>query len=1056
MIRFQLLGTIDLRDEDGRELRPILAQPKRLALLAYLAAAEPAGPHRRDTLLGLFWPELDQEHARKALGQAVHFIRRTLGDTALISRTAEELSLDETTAWVDVRAFRSALEASRVEEALELYRGDLLPSFFVPEAPGFEEWLERERSRLRSRAAKAARVLAEHQEAGQNLTLAVTAARRAVELSDGDERPLRRLMELLDRLGDRAGAVRAYELFARKLATELEVEPAPETVALIDRIRASPPRRPVPIIEPLPPKDLDPSVSRLATALADRYTVEREIGRGGMAIVFSARDRRHDRLVALKTLRPELLPSIGAHRFLREIQIAARLQHPNILPLHDSGEAEGLLYYVMPYIEGESLRHRLDREGQLAIEDSLNIAQQVAQALAYAHSLGVVHRDIKPENILLSGDHALVADFGIARAITAAGGDRLTETGLAVGTAAYMSPEQAAADPRVDGRSDIYSLGCVVYEMLAGQPPFTGPSAQAVVARHTLDPVPSLRTLRKTVSPGVEQALLKALEKNPADRFRTASQFAEALVNPDTTRPSRKISLPRPVRRGAAAALSMAVVAAAWLVVPGKDPPADPVLDTDSMSSVAVLPVDNLSGDSTKAYLAEGLTVDLIEELFRIEGLRVPGSATIARYRGRQPDPAQVGRELGVASIVTGNLREVSGRPRVALQLVNAADGFVRWSGVYDGSNPAAGADIARVLAESLRVRLQPQSRPLVQTGTTDAVAYDLYLRGRHLLGQGTEASLRQGVRALQQAIARDSGYAAAWAALPLAYSLLGQTGDLTELDAEVLGRRALERAIALDSLSGVAFVTRADRRLRDWDYSGAHRDLLRSVELTPGSALNLLLYAQFLNLIALDDSALVVMRRALALDPGSPWLIANYSFRLAEVGLLEDAMAEARRALELDSTQWVAHHALAWVHRRQNQPGKSVQEAQKALRIIGDSVPYTVGPLGYYLGLAGHRGEAERVLAYMERARTEGVENLEMWIAYTRLGLGDSAGALDALERSAAKREFSLSYWLSVGEFEALRGQPRYETLLERLGVAEFRNRRAALSGRSSAAGTG
>jgi hypothetical protein len=248
-----------------------------------------------------------------------------------------------------------------------------------------------------------------------------------------------------------------------------------------------------------------------------------------MAIVFLARDRRHDRLVALKTLRPELVPALGPERFLREIQIAARLQHPNILPLHDSGEAEGLLYYVMPYVEGESLRARMDREGQLPLEDALDIARQVAEALAYAHSRDVVHRDIKPENILLAGEHALVADFGIARAITVAGGERLTETGLAVGTASYMSPEQAAAEHRIDGRSDIYSLGCVLYEMLGGEPPYTGPTAQAIIARKLTELPRSLRTVRESVPEAIEQVVLKALARTAADRFATANRFADAL-----------------------------------------------------------------------------------------------------------------------------------------------------------------------------------------------------------------------------------------------------------------------------------------------------------------------------------------------------------------------------------------------------------------------------------------------------------------------------------------------------------------------------------------------
>jgi tetratricopeptide (TPR) repeat protein len=471
------------------------------------------------------------------------------------------------------------------------------------------------------------------------------------------------------------------------------------------------------------------------------------------------------------------------------------------------------------------------------------------------------------------------------------------------------------------------------------------------------------------------------------------------------------------------------------------------------LTSVAVLPVENLSGDSTKSYLAEGLTADLIEQLFRVEGLRVAGSATVARYRGRQPDPALVARELGVGTVVTGTVRDVSGRTRVALQLVNASDGFVRWSGVLEEGDPGADADMARVMAESLRVRLRPRSPRLTRTGTADPVAYDLYLRGRYLVGQGSETSVRQGVQSLQQAIARDSGFAAPWAALPAAYSLLSQTGELTPADARVLERRAVERAIALDSQSSTAFFERAAARVRDRDYAAADGDYRRAIALAPGSALNLMFYAQFLNLVALDDSALVVMRRALALEPNSSWVIANHSFRLAEVGFLDQAAAEAQRALQLDSTQWIAHHAPAWVYRRQNRAGKAAQEAERALRIVGDSVGFMLGPLGYYLGLSGRRTEAEAILAVLERASTEGVGELDMWIGYVRLGLGDKVGALDVLERPRAQG-FGLNYWLSVGEFEALRGEPRYEALLRQAGVAEFRNRRSSRTERSSAAG--
>jgi serine/threonine-protein kinase len=279
-------------------------------------------------------------------------------------------------------------------------------------------------------------------------------------------------------------------------------------------------------------------LERLKSALADRYAVESEIGRGGMATVYLAEDLKHHRQVAIKVLHPELAAAVGGQRFLQEIQTVASLNHPHILMLIDSGEADGLLYYVMPYAEGESLRQRLDREKQLAVDESVRIALEVADGLDHAHRKGVIHRDIKPGNILLSERHAVIADFGIARAIEVARADRVTSTGLGVGTPLYSSPEQATAQETLDGRTDIYSLGCVLYEMLAGAPPFTGPSSQAIVARHSLDPVPSLRTVRSTIPEGLEQVILKALAKIPADRFASAVAFAEALTKPAVVRPS--------------------------------------------------------------------------------------------------------------------------------------------------------------------------------------------------------------------------------------------------------------------------------------------------------------------------------------------------------------------------------------------------------------------------------------------------------------------------------------------------------------------------------------
>src|SRR5712691_7251535 len=559
MIELRMLGRLSLTSADGRDVRSLLGQPRRLALLAYLAAATPQGFHRRDTLLALFWPELDQEHARAALRQALHVVRDALDAGAVTSRGDEEIGLDCDQVSCDVVAFERAVDREQFREALDLYRGDLLEGFFISGAPEFERWLETGRARLREAAARAARNLSERAEARDNLTTAVQLARRAAQLVPSDEAALRRLIAVLDRHGDRAGALQAYEEFAAGVAADYDAEPAAETRALIAAVRAR--QRAAPVSVLLLPMDL---LARLRAGLADRYRVERELARGRTAVVFLAQYLRHDRSVAIKVLHPELAAAVGAERFLREIQLAARLQHPHIVALHDSGETDGLLYFVMPYVEGESLRDRLEREPQLPVPEALRVAGDVAQALTYAHALGVVHRDIKPENILLENGHALVADFGIARAISAAGSERLTETGIALGTPAYMSPEQGAEDGVVDGRSDLYALGCVAYEMLVGAPPFTGPTAQAILARHAVDPVAPIRTVRDTVPPGVERAVLKALAKVPADRHAGATEFAQELTQPALGQGS---SRRQSKSRGATLALGAGLSAAATLAL---------------------------------------------------------------------------------------------------------------------------------------------------------------------------------------------------------------------------------------------------------------------------------------------------------------------------------------------------------------------------------------------------------------------------------------------------------------------------------------------------------
>jgi tRNA A-37 threonylcarbamoyl transferase component Bud32/TolB-like protein len=395
-------------------------------------------------------------------------------------------------------------------------------------------------------------------------------------------------------------------------------------------------------------------MDRLQNALAERYAIERELGRGGMATVYLARDLKHERRVALKVFRPELAVVLGPERFLREVKVTAQLHHPHILPLYDSGVADGLLYYVMPYVEGESLRDRLAREKQLPLEDALRITREVADALSYAHSHDVIHRDIKPENILLESGHAVVADFGIARAITVAGGQRLTQTGIAVGTPVYMSPEQSVGEQAIDGRSDLYSLGCVLYEMLAGEPPITGPSAVAVLARKSVDAPPELRRVRSAVPAAVEQAVTRALAVVPADRQRTASEFAEQLTSaaetplaaepPTAPAAAQRRIVPALVVVAALAVLGAAVVL--WRVVPRGGAAAAVA------NRVVVLPYDNQTGDSTLEPIGRMVADWITEGLAQTSDVQVvPNMIVLQTLAGIKPGPGGSGGRTAIQEL---------------------------------------------------------------------------------------------------------------------------------------------------------------------------------------------------------------------------------------------------------------------------------------------------------------------------------------------------------------------------------------------------------------------
>jgi serine/threonine-protein kinase len=776
-------------------------------------------------------------------------------------------------------------------------------------------------------------------------------------------------------------------------------------------------------------------LERLKSALADRYTIERELGHGGNAVVYLAHDQKHDRQVALKVLLPELALAVRTERFLREIQIAAKLSHPHILGLHDSGAVEGFLYYVMPYVEGESLRDRLERERRLPLEDALQITGDVAEALSYAHDHDIVHRDIKPENILLQGGHAMVADFGIARALSAAGSQSVTQTGVAVGTPVYMSPEQGAGSGKLDGRSDVYSLACVVYEMLAGQPPFTGQTPQEVLAQHALKLVPPLRKWRPEVPAGVEAALSTALAKQPAERFATVAEFATALVKPGVSAPGRSRSRRAPVG-WLLALLAVAVVGAGAAVALRGRASAAP-------ATIAVLPFVNLSGNPENEYLSDGLSEELISALVRIPGLRVRGRTSSFFFKGKGLSLRQIGDSLHVATVLEGSLRTAGNRLRVTSQLIRVEDGYPLWSEIYDRELAgvqdviAVQEELAHAIVGALQVKLAPASaRP------DNPAAYQLYLRGRFFWNKGTVQGLNRALEFFNAAIAQDSAYARAYAGMADAYEGLLFFRYLPRSEAYPKARAAADRAIALDPQLAEAYVSRGLLRHRyETDWSGAEQDFSRALSLNPGYALGHLRYGVMMGAQGRFPEAIREHRRAAELDPLSTLVLRTYSFLLTNARQFAPAAEQARQALELEPTSASGHQVLGDAYLFQGRFADAVQEFQTALDLLGGRgrVAPNLGRMGVAYARAGRRDEALKILEDMKRRVASGDTALighEISLARLYSALGEEDQAFVWLERAYQERDYDLNTLRVSPYFDALRSDPRYPQLLKRLGL--------------------
>jgi serine/threonine protein kinase/Flp pilus assembly protein TadD len=717
---------------------------------------------------------------------------------------------------------------------------------------------------------------------------------------------------------------------------------------------------------------------RLQTALGDRYDLQREIGRGGMATVYLAQDLKHRRPVALKILHPHLAANVGAERFQREVEIAARLNHPHILTLIDSGEANGFLYYVMPYVQGESLRGRLTREHQLPLEEALGIALQVASALGYAHGQGVVHRDIKPENVMLHEGEAMVTDFGICKALSAGGGESLTQTGTAIGTPAYMSPEQASGDQELDGRSDLYSLGCMLYEMLAGEPPFTGPNAQAIILKRFTEPIPSVRTVRSSVPEPVERALVRALARSPSDRFPTAAQFTQALG----------------VRGSASTPPGVASTVVTSQQAAGK--------------SIAVLPFADMSPQRDQDYFCEGIAEEIINALTRIQALQVASRSSAFAFKGKNQDIRRVGDQLGVGTVLEGSVRKSGTRLRITAQLINVTDGYHLWSERYDRELEdvfAVQDEIAENIVKALRVVLSEDEKRAIEKPRTENVhAYEYYLRGRQFFHQFREKALQFARRMFARAIEIDPNFVLAYAGTADCSSFLYMYWDASQANleqADAASRKALE----LGPQVAEAHTARAVAHTLSNRYEEAQREFDTAIQLDPKLFEAHYFYARACFQQGKLAEAAVRFEQASAVRP------EDYQ----SAGLLSMTYTGLGRHLEADAAR-----------------RRMMQVVEKHLELNPDDAR-----AWYYGAIALARlGEREKSREWVDRALSLDSEDssvlYNVGCAYVLLDETDLA--LDCLEK-AVQNGFGHREWIENDpDLECLRDQPRFRELLSRM----------------------
>ncbi|HEX9484396.1 MAG TPA: protein kinase [Gemmatimonadaceae bacterium] len=776
--------------------------------------------------------------------------------------------------------------------------------------------------------------------------------------------------------------------------------------------------------------------------MKDSYSVERELSGGGMSRVFLAEERALGRKVVIKVLPAELAGQVSTDRFKREISIAARLQHPNILPLLSAGEIGGLPYFTMPFVEGESLRHRVVRGGELPLHEAVRFLREVASALSAAHRAGVVHRDIKPDNVLISGGEAMVTDFGVAKALQASSTSNdsvITSIGIALGTPAYMAPEQASADPSADHRADLYAWGVMAYELLTGQPPFTGRSPQGMIAAHVTETPEELSRRRPGIPPALSALVMRCLAKRPADRPQSADELLhvlDSLSTPSTgSLPSDSPTTTTTAGKGRRALLFavasgiVLLVATGALIIARRGDAAAAVPE-----SVAVLPFENAGGDAAQDYLVDGITDEVATALSNM-GLQVPGRASTLAFKGKHPAPQEVGRALHVAAVMTGRWRALGTRVHVTAELASTASGIrlVSYSTDREANNFFTEQNaITRDIIDTLRARLRPRATT-ADHQTTNASAHELYLKANFQANLGSPEGLLRSVELYQSAIAADPRYALAYAGLSRSYGLLA---DGTYLPKDIYPRAvaAARTAIALDSTLSEGWSQAALLNANyEWDWPRARIEVERAKRLNPGNPESYLSESSYWLGVRRPDRAVEGTRQSAARDPLNPfseWFLGVSHYLN---GAPDSALAHfhAMRGLTPDFVYLDAYDGFAWFDKGQFTQAESA--FVRADRLLG----HRSAGLAWFYAKTRRTDEARLILRQIEAEwpKTYVVPEL---IATAYDALGDRDSFYRWLERGVEVHSAVAAFSGDWPPFRKYAADARFLAVLHRMHIPD------------------